>query len=454
MLWIILSFGAIDALVPLLIILILIAAAAGITRGYSIFKMFGISTLAGISGLGLAGKGSLAGKTAFSKAAVKAKGVGRTFTTAGGKTKNLPGVFTAGASARARMDKNKAIKAEVNNEINELNWKNQPGGTYSMSSGTTITTSGGVYSSTSSGAGSNVSGGTNSSASIGTNSSTSSGTSASSTATLTGGAVGVVLGGGASGRRPPPEVQQYKRPPGRLRRMGGRIRMATERGRMGMAKRTVKKYATRENAAKVAKTAAHVAAPIPYAAGKKIIESRESFSKRMSPESEQKIEAMQASPIEVEKDATDQLKALLQKNTTLEDFRKAYLDKYYEGKKPAGFIDKIKFESEIANLWGMKELANKRAAHLETQVDRLNELRAHYRGRRIGKDEIKRFTQEYKKIRKDTFGGKDIFGGEAVLKPFDKPEVRVRESMLNERVRDYHEKRLQKILDDRNAMWG
>ncbi|MDE1854723.1 MAG: hypothetical protein KGH57_00145 [Candidatus Micrarchaeota archaeon] len=68
MLPIVLSFGAIYALIPLLIIIILIAAAAGISRGYDIFSIFGIGVLAGIGGAASRGgkaTGSIAGKTAY-----------------------------------------------------------------------------------------------------------------------------------------------------------------------------------------------------------------------------------------------------------------------------------------------------------------------------------------------------------------------------------------------------
>jgi hypothetical protein len=60
---ILLSFGYIDALVPLLIIMILIAAAAGLTRGWDALKLFGIETLVGAGGI--AGKGSLTRKSAY-----------------------------------------------------------------------------------------------------------------------------------------------------------------------------------------------------------------------------------------------------------------------------------------------------------------------------------------------------------------------------------------------------
>ena len=60
---IVLSVGAVDALIPLMIIVILIVAAAGATRGYSIFNVFGIATLAGIG----AGKGSIQGRSALGR---------------------------------------------------------------------------------------------------------------------------------------------------------------------------------------------------------------------------------------------------------------------------------------------------------------------------------------------------------------------------------------------------
>jgi len=62
MIAIILSIGAINAFIPLIIILILIVAAAGLMRGYNIFALFGISAL-----LGGAGKATLAGKNVARK---------------------------------------------------------------------------------------------------------------------------------------------------------------------------------------------------------------------------------------------------------------------------------------------------------------------------------------------------------------------------------------------------
>ena len=54
-----LSFGYIPALIPILVILVLLVAAGATMRGYSIFNLFGIATLAGI---GTGSKGSLRGK--------------------------------------------------------------------------------------------------------------------------------------------------------------------------------------------------------------------------------------------------------------------------------------------------------------------------------------------------------------------------------------------------------
>lgn len=63
---VLLSLGAINAMIPILIILILLVASAGLNRGYSLFNFFGISTLAGINP---GGKASVAGKTGFNFAA-------------------------------------------------------------------------------------------------------------------------------------------------------------------------------------------------------------------------------------------------------------------------------------------------------------------------------------------------------------------------------------------------
>ncbi len=54
-----LSLGAINSLIPLLIIMILIAAAAGLTRGFDIFQLFGIGFLAGVAGTAAGQKGML-----------------------------------------------------------------------------------------------------------------------------------------------------------------------------------------------------------------------------------------------------------------------------------------------------------------------------------------------------------------------------------------------------------
>ena len=79
MIAIILSIGAINAFIPLIIILILIVAAAGLMRGYNIFALFGIGVL-----LGGAGKATLVGKNA----AGQTKGVRADLKT-GGKAQAL-----------------------------------------------------------------------------------------------------------------------------------------------------------------------------------------------------------------------------------------------------------------------------------------------------------------------------------------------------------------------------
>ena len=56
---IILSLGDVNALIPIIIILILIAAAGGLTRNFDIFSLFGLGTLAGI---GLGSRGSMASR--------------------------------------------------------------------------------------------------------------------------------------------------------------------------------------------------------------------------------------------------------------------------------------------------------------------------------------------------------------------------------------------------------
>jgi hypothetical protein len=64
MLQLLLSYGALNALIPLFIILIVLAAAAGISRGYDIFSILGIGVLAGV-GKSAGGRGSFGSKTAY-----------------------------------------------------------------------------------------------------------------------------------------------------------------------------------------------------------------------------------------------------------------------------------------------------------------------------------------------------------------------------------------------------
>ncbi|MDE1873747.1 MAG: hypothetical protein KGI04_01350 [Candidatus Micrarchaeota archaeon] len=117
---VVLSFGAVDALIPLLVIMILIAAAAGLTRGYNLFRIFGIGTLAGIGAAGLSGKGSLVGKTSYSKSPVKAKGVGRQFAYRATGLKNRQGkTVSPGKFARSKVNSWQAGRA-ANKQANSL----------------------------------------------------------------------------------------------------------------------------------------------------------------------------------------------------------------------------------------------------------------------------------------------------------------------------------------------
>lgn len=86
------SLGAINAFIPILIILILLVAAAGLNRGYSLFAFFGLSTL---SNANPGGKSSIVGKTGFGFA-------GAGFVGGGGKLGSALGV---GKKARARLNR-------------------------------------------------------------------------------------------------------------------------------------------------------------------------------------------------------------------------------------------------------------------------------------------------------------------------------------------------------------
>lgn len=84
---IILSLGAVNALIPIIIILVLLIAAAGLNRGYSLFNLFGITTLASVNP---GGKGSIGGKSTFSVLLLGAPfaGAGKTLNV-GGKIKKI-----------------------------------------------------------------------------------------------------------------------------------------------------------------------------------------------------------------------------------------------------------------------------------------------------------------------------------------------------------------------------
>ncbi|MEM3781900.1 MAG: hypothetical protein QXT43_03000, partial [Candidatus Micrarchaeaceae archaeon] len=82
-----LSFGAVNALIPIMIIIILIAAAAGLMRGYDLFAIFGIGTLVGAGAM--TKKGSILGRSPYGGTA-KAMGLGKGIPPIGSKLgKNL-----------------------------------------------------------------------------------------------------------------------------------------------------------------------------------------------------------------------------------------------------------------------------------------------------------------------------------------------------------------------------
>jgi hypothetical protein len=135
---VLLSFGAVNALVPLMVIVILIAAAAGLTRGWSVLKIFGIESLMGISA---AGKGSLVRKTAFKGSAGQiffkpphAAAVGKAIEAGGEKMRGskysavrkmgyLAGGRAGGIAARRDIDNRLSNRALKNDLIKDLNSK-------------------------------------------------------------------------------------------------------------------------------------------------------------------------------------------------------------------------------------------------------------------------------------------------------------------------------------------
>ena len=111
MLWLIpvlLSFDIIEALVPVIIVLILIAAAAGLTRGTDIFALFGLGTIMGFAnaGSGRVGKG-LKG-TRYGADVIKR---GR----AAGKAKG--GLVKNAKAAKAKYNAAKAKAPEARNRL-------------------------------------------------------------------------------------------------------------------------------------------------------------------------------------------------------------------------------------------------------------------------------------------------------------------------------------------------
>ena len=118
------SLGSINALIPIVIILVLLVAAAGLNRGYSMFNFFGLTTLAGINP---GGKASPAGKTGFNFPAGIIPPAGRAGQTMGAgrrvyagakrlnalrkKTTNIMKIPGSGPSRLQRM---KGVKESVN----------------------------------------------------------------------------------------------------------------------------------------------------------------------------------------------------------------------------------------------------------------------------------------------------------------------------------------------------
>ncbi|MGC8676448.1 MAG: hypothetical protein ACP5T3_02955 [Candidatus Micrarchaeia archaeon] len=106
---VLLSFGAVNALIPIMIIIILIAAAAGLMRGYDLFAIFGISTLVGAGSM--TKKGSVLGRSpymAFSKNL-----------NLGGRVPGVGAKFAKAAKARRIDNVNKQqLRQNLNNPVN------------------------------------------------------------------------------------------------------------------------------------------------------------------------------------------------------------------------------------------------------------------------------------------------------------------------------------------------
>ena len=104
----VLSIGAFNALIPIFIIVILLIAAGGATRGFNLFAVFGIGTLTGAAG---SGRGSFAGKGSYPfrgllerhirpEVSPNKKGGGHGGKGGGGESKSKgPGAATIGGSS-------------------------------------------------------------------------------------------------------------------------------------------------------------------------------------------------------------------------------------------------------------------------------------------------------------------------------------------------------------------
>ncbi len=137
MLQLVFTFGAIDAIVPVLIIIVLIAAAAGLARGFDMLKLLGIETLAGgYLGSATGGRGSLARKTAIEKPQKLGgfKAAGGAILLAGAlkgaskeKSKSAGERKDALAGELADMAKGKGAKGALPDEITRLSEKGSEG---------------------------------------------------------------------------------------------------------------------------------------------------------------------------------------------------------------------------------------------------------------------------------------------------------------------------------------
>ena len=102
---VLLSFGAIDALVPLLIVIVLIAAAASLNRGWNALKIFGLDTILTVAGY-VGTRGSLKQKSAFSGG----RSPGQSYSKQGGMFSKLKAAKLGGQKALGNIAMDRAGK--------------------------------------------------------------------------------------------------------------------------------------------------------------------------------------------------------------------------------------------------------------------------------------------------------------------------------------------------------